>query len=64
MSQEKSVTQQDFQSLKDKVDWVEIQGAAVVTRKTMWFVKEGCRWVFLSLTDACGGVLTTMANSR
>ncbi len=43
MSQEKKVTHNDFQELKDKVDWVEIHGAAAVTRKTMWFVKEGCR---------------------
>ena len=43
MSQEKHVTHNDFEEIKEKVDWVEIHGAAAVTRKTMWFVKEGCR---------------------
>lgn len=43
MSQDKRVTHNDFQELKEKVDWVEIHGAAAVTRKTMWFVKEGCK---------------------
>eukprot|EP00438_Fugacium_kawagutii_P029213 Skav229548 [mRNA] locus=scaffold568:265840:271100:+ [translate_table: standard] len=36
MSQDKRVTHNDFQELKEKVDWVEIHGAAAVTRKTMW----------------------------
>ena len=43
MSQEKHLTHNDFEEIKEKVDWVEIHGAAAVTRKTMWFVKEGCR---------------------
>ena len=43
MSQEKHVTHNDFDQIKEKVDWVEIHGAAAVTRKTMGFVKEGCR---------------------
>ncbi|CAK9105676.1 Alpha-ketoglutarate-dependent dioxygenase alkB homolog 3 (Alkylated DNA repair protein alkB homolog 3) (hABH3) (DEPC-1) (Prostate cancer antigen 1) [Durusdinium trenchii] len=43
MSQEKGVSYADFEQLKEKVEWTEIHGAAALTRKTMWFVKKGCR---------------------
>ena len=55
MSQEKHVTHNDFEEIKEKVDWVEIHGAAAVTRKTMWFVKEGCRRGKMALHEPAKG---------
>ena len=55
MCQEKSITQQDFLDLKSKVDWLEIHGASAMTRKTMWLVGEGCRWLWAPVTCCSGG---------
>ena len=54
MSQEKGVSYADFEQLKEKVEWTEIHGAAALTRKTMWFVKKGCR--LGSVGEVCGEV--------
>jgi len=43
ITHEKNITQADFQELKSKVNWVELMGGSNVTRKTGWFVREGCQ---------------------
>lgn len=43
MTTEKNITHADFEVVKNQIQWTELYGGKNVIRKTMWFVKEGCR---------------------
>lgn len=37
-----SITMSDYAECRDKIEWRDLHGSRGVTRKTMWFAKEGC----------------------
>mmetsp|Transcript_37998 Transcript_37998/g.68729 ORF Transcript_37998/g.68729 Transcript_37998/m.68729 type:complete len:593 (-) Transcript_37998:42-1820(-) len=51
LTHERSVTHPDFQELKSKVEWRELKGTHAVTRKTMWYTKNGCTCPYHYGTD-------------
>jgi len=43
MAHDRNIHQSDFQQLQNNIEWLDVHGSQAVTRKTMWFVKEGCK---------------------